>query len=80
MNQHQPNEATKALPDEHLRREHVVQGVVEAFSTVVIHDEVPVKKERSTYEQQRLINQAKERREKRRLKRIKYAERNNRMG
>lgn len=80
MNQDQLNEVTKSLPDEVVRREHVVQGVAEAFSTTVFHDEITVKKQRSTYEQQRLINQAKERREKRRLKRVKYAERNNRMG
>lgn len=79
MNQDDTNSMSKPLPEETIRREHIVQGIAQSFGVDYSDNRRP-KKQRSPYEQQRLINQAKERREKRYLKRAKIAERNNRMG
>ncbi len=76
-----PDEENKAPPASDLRREHVVQSVAQAFGSHDIFDERPRSKRRvPDYVQQRLINQAEERREKRRLKRLKQEFRNSRMG
>jgi hypothetical protein len=76
-----PDEENKAPPTSELRREQIVQTVAQAFGGHDIFDERPQPKKRAPdYVQQRLINQAEERREKRRLKRLKHEFRNSRMG
>lgn len=70
----------KAMSTPELNKSHVIQGVAQAFG-MALHGEAPKPKNKpSTFEQQRRINQAKERREKRNLKRAKHAIRNSQMG